>query len=251
MLGSWAHEGLQSPSNPEERKGLKEARSTAQVHSAAHPNPLGPVGQSPPRSRAPGRNPRQRPASPPHSRVASLPSSKRIDSASLEATPRRKGQTAIRSPVRRTEVLNAHHFAVAPGSDSVRPPLRTAAVTRVLSANSGHCSGHPRRCGDTVGTCDAVRDVLGTATATVLPTPRTSLVLSPPRNPRTAWAQPSEAAPTFDQDRTPACRTLGAPPRHAWRTVPPTTTTMPPAGVTRMPARSPQGQRRHPGRPPR
>ena len=115
--------------------------------------------------------------------------------------PRQKGQTAIRSLARRMEALNAHHSAAAPGSDGVRPPLRTVAVTRVLSANSGHCSGHPWRCGDTVGSCDAVQDVLGTAPTNVLPIPRTSLVLSPPRNPRTAWAWLSEAAPTLTRTR--------------------------------------------------
>ena len=39
MLGKRAHEGLQPHSNPKERKGLKEAQSTAQVHNAAHPHP--------------------------------------------------------------------------------------------------------------------------------------------------------------------------------------------------------------------
>ena len=60
---------------------------------------------------------------------------------------------------------------------------------------------HSGRCGDTVGTCDTVQDVLGTAPATVLPTPHTSFILSPPRNPRTAWARPSEAAPTLTRTR--------------------------------------------------
>ena len=97
--------------------------------------------------------------------------------------------------------LNANHSAAAPESDGVRLPLRTVAVTRVLSANSGHCSGHPRRCGDTVGTCDAVRDVLGTAPATMLPTPHTSFRLFPPWSPRTTWAQPSGAAPALTRMR--------------------------------------------------
>ena len=35
MLGNRAHEGLQPPSNLEERKGLKEAQHAAHVHSAA------------------------------------------------------------------------------------------------------------------------------------------------------------------------------------------------------------------------
>src|SRR6185503_7815420 len=39
MLGNRAHEGLQPPSNLEERKGLKEAQHAAHVHSAAHPHP--------------------------------------------------------------------------------------------------------------------------------------------------------------------------------------------------------------------
>ena len=55
----------------------------------------------------------------------------------------------------------------------------------------------------------------------------------------------------LDQDKSLACRTLGTPPRHAWRTVPPTTTTTPPAGAARTPARSPQDQGRCPGRLPR
>ena len=44
MLGNRAHEGLHPPSNLEERKGLKEAQSAAQEHSAAHSNPLEPAG---------------------------------------------------------------------------------------------------------------------------------------------------------------------------------------------------------------
>ena len=39
MLGNRAHKGLQPPSNPEERKGLKKAQYTAHVHSAAHLHP--------------------------------------------------------------------------------------------------------------------------------------------------------------------------------------------------------------------
>jgi len=55
----------------------------------------------------------------------------------------------------------------------------------------------------------------------------------------------------LDQDKTLACRTLGTPPRHAWRTVPPTATTTLPARAARTPARSPQDQGRYPGRLPR
>ena len=39
MLGNRAHEGLQPPSNLEERTGLKEAQHAAHVRSAAHPHP--------------------------------------------------------------------------------------------------------------------------------------------------------------------------------------------------------------------
>ena len=84
MIGKRAHKGQQSPSNPKERKGLKEAQSTAQVHSVAHPSPLKPAEQSPPHSRSPYRGPRQLPAPPLRSRVTSLPSGKRTNSASLE-----------------------------------------------------------------------------------------------------------------------------------------------------------------------
>ena len=188
MLGNRAPEGLQPLSNPKERKGLKEAQSTVQVHSAAHPHPLEPAGQSPPRSRASYRDPRRCPANPPRSRVASLPSRKQIDSTSLEATSRQEGQTAF--PLTRPPY----------GGIKFQPLLRSIRIRRRQAATP--CSGcdrspvrqlrsllrHSGRCGDTVGTCNAVQDVLGTAPATVLPTPHTSFKLSPPRNPRTAWA---------------------------------------------------------------
>jgi len=144
MLSNRAHEGLQPPSNLEERKRLKEAQRTAHVRSAAHPHPsLGPAGCAPPRSRAPRRSPRPRPASPPRSRVASLPSRERIVSASLKATLRRKGQTVL--PLTRPPYggINANHSSTAPGLDGVRPPFPTVAVTGVSSANSGHCSAIP------------------------------------------------------------------------------------------------------------
>ena len=60
---------------------------------------------------------------------------------------------------------------------------------------------HPGCCDDTVGTCDAVQDMLGTAPATILPTPHTSFILCLPRSPRTAWARPSEAAPALTRTR--------------------------------------------------
>ena len=39
MLDNRAHEGLQPPSNLEERKGLKEAQHAAHVRSAVRPHP--------------------------------------------------------------------------------------------------------------------------------------------------------------------------------------------------------------------
>ena len=106
------------------------------------------------------RDPRLRTASPPRSRVASLPSGRRIISASLkgseptleqgESSPSRsrppldeKDKRPFRSPARRTEALNANHSSTAPRSDGVRLPFPTVAVTGVPSANSGHCSAIP------------------------------------------------------------------------------------------------------------
>ena len=45
--------------------------------------------------------------------------------------------------------------------------------------------------------------MLGTVITTVLPTPHTSLVLSPSGNPRTAWVQPSNAARALTGARLP------------------------------------------------
>jgi len=106
------------------------------------------------------RDPRLRPASPPHSRVANLPSSGQTISTSLEGSeptleqgesspPRSrppldvKDKQPFRSPVRRTEALNANHSSTAPRTDGVRPPFPTVAVTGVPSANFGHCSAIP------------------------------------------------------------------------------------------------------------
>ena len=127
MLGNRVHKGLQHFSNPEEKKGLKEAQYAAHVHSAASPSPLEPAGRSLPRLRAPRRGPRPRPASPPRSRPP-------LDG---------KDKRPFRSPARRTEVLNANHSSTVPGSDGVRQQLCAVAVTGVPSANSGHCSAIP------------------------------------------------------------------------------------------------------------
>ena len=154
MLGNRAHEGLQPPSNLEERKGLKEAQH------AAHPHPPQIRGVISVSLEGSHRDPRPRPVSSPRSRVASLPLGRRIVSASLEcseptleqgeSSPSRsrppldeKDKRLFRSPARRTEALNANHSSTAPRSDGVRPPFPTVAVIGVPSANSGHCSAIP------------------------------------------------------------------------------------------------------------
>ena len=64
-------------------------------------------------------------------------------------------------------------------SDGVRPPCRTAAVTRVPSANSGHCTailGTVRTLWEPATPC---ADVPSTALAAMLPTPCTSSTAEP------------------------------------------------------------------------
>ena len=87
---------------------------------------------------------------------------------------------AIHSPARRTEALNANNSAAAPGSDGVRPPLRTVAVTGVLSTNSGHCSAIPGAVAPLWEPATHCANVRGAPPSTVLLTPRTFHVLSPP-----------------------------------------------------------------------
>ena len=89
------------------------------------------------------------------------------------------------------------------GSDDVRPPCRTAAVTGVPSANSGHCSAIPGPVVTLWEPAAPCADVPGTALATVLPTPRTPFVLSLLQNHRSAWTQPSDAAWALTKARPP------------------------------------------------
>ena len=163
-------------------------------------------------------------------------------SASLETTPRQKGQTTIRSPSRRTEALNANHSSATPRSDGVRPPLRTVAATRVLSANSGHCTAIPSAVAPLWEPAMHCANVRGAVPSTVLPTPCTSLVLSPPQEPSNGMGTTLGRGPDLDQIKTPACRTLGTPPRQVQGTVPSTGATMPPAGAARTPAQYPRNQ---------
>jgi len=95
-------------------------------------------------------------SSPPRSRVADLPSSKQLISASLEATPRHKGQTALpltRPSYRGIKCQPLLHSAqdrrrqtAIPHSGCDRSPVRQ--LRSLLH--------HPGRCGNTVG--PATRD---------------------------------------------------------------------------------------------
>ena len=86
-------------------------------------------------------------------------------------------------------------------SDSVRPPFRTVAVTGVPSANSGHCSAIP----DAVATLWEPATQCKTCSALLQPLCSQLPILpsgfSLRRNPRTAWARPSEAAPALTRTR--------------------------------------------------
>jgi len=145
---------------------------------------------------------------------------------------------AIRSPTRCTGALNANHFTAAPESDGVRLPLRIVAVTGVLSTNSGHCSAIPGTMASLWEPATHCAYVLGAAPSTVLPTPRTFSAVEPSNGMGTTLGR----GPNLDPIKTPACRTLGTPPRQVQGTVPSTGATMPPAGAARIPARSPRDQ---------
>ena len=84
MLGNRAHEVLQPPSKLEERKGIKEAHHAAHVRSAARPHPPRTHGMI--FASLEGSPPKPSTAPPPRSRVVSLPSGRRIVSASLEGS---------------------------------------------------------------------------------------------------------------------------------------------------------------------
>ena len=84
-------------------------------------------------------------------------------------------------------------------SDGVRPPCHTTAVTEVPSANSGHCSAIP----SIVWHYGNLRRPVQTCPA--LPPPLCSLLRALPllRNPRSAWAQPSNAVRALTRARPP------------------------------------------------
>src|SRR6185436_16052901 len=139
-----AHEGLRPPSSMEESEGFKGAKH------AAHSHPSQTRGAISASLEGSHRDPRLHPASPPHSRVANIPSSRQLISASLEATRRRKGQTAL--PLTRPsyggiECQPLLHSAqdrrrqdAIPHSDCDRSPVRQ--LRSLLR--------HPGRCGSTV-----------------------------------------------------------------------------------------------------
>jgi len=85
----------------------------------------------------------------------------------------------LHSPTRRTEALNANHSSTAPKTDGVRPPFPHSGCDRSPVRQLWSLLRHAERCGNTVRTCDAVRDVLGTAPVTILPIPA---VRTPPHH---------------------------------------------------------------------
>ena len=120
VLSDQAHEGLQSSSDPKERKGLKEAHFALgprpSSNSAARPSPLEPAEQSPPHSRSPRRGPRQRPAPPLRSRVVNLPSGKHANSASLEGNKPTLGKAD------QLRLARGHPSTERTNSPSAHPP---------------------------------------------------------------------------------------------------------------------------------
>ena len=132
-------------------------------------------------------------------------------------------------------------------SNDIRPPCRTAAVTGVPSANYGLCSAIPGTAATLWVPATLCADVPGTAPTTVLPTPRTFSTAEP----SIGMGATLERGLGLDWSKTPAWRTLGALPRHAWRTVLSAATATTLTGAMRTPARSPQDQGRRPRQLPR
>ena len=154
MLSDRARKGLQSTSDPKERKGLKEAYGLAPQCSPSEP-------PSNPRSNL--RFARGSPAGALDSapclrlaRGADLPSGERINSVSLEATPRQKGLVThllTRPPYRGIKCQQLHR--------NTRVRRRQATTPHSGCDQSPICQlrsllNHPRHCGATVGTCDAL-----------------------------------------------------------------------------------------------
>ena len=97
-------------------------------------------------------------------------------------------------------------------SSGIRPPCRTAAVTRIPTANSGHCSVIPGTVAPLWEPATHCVNVASTAPATMLPTPRTTPCTFPASEPTIGMGATLERGPSLDQSKTPA---LGpSAPRH-------------------------------------
>ena len=152
---------------------------------------------------------------PPRSRVGSLPSGDRIVSASLEAIPRRKGQTAL--PLARLPYRGIKY----------QPLLRSARVRwrQATTPHSGCDQGLIRQlrsllrssptlwrhCGNLRRCAKRARHYSNHCADNSLHFPCTLPSVEPSNGMGTALG----SGPDLDQDRIHACRTVGAPPRHA------------------------------------
>ena len=187
------NQGLRSSSDPKGKKDYSTASTLLTTPKVLSRTQRGPI-HSPAVWYSPSEPPLE-PAeqSPPHSRVADLPSGERTNSASLEATPRL------------TE-LTIHRLTCPSGKGIKCQPLRRRAqVERRQAAmpHSGCDRGPVRQLRSLLRHPQPCADIPGTAPATVLPTPHTPFVLSLLQNPRSAWAQPSDAARALTRARSP------------------------------------------------
>ena len=167
MLGIRAHNLL-----PIWDKGKDSKKPNTRPTYTVRPvrTPLEPAGRSPPRSRAPRRGPRQLPLPSLRSRVANLPSGKRVNSASLEGNEPTLGKAD------QLHLARGHPSTERTNGPSAQPPAvrRHQTPTTPLQHPGQMASGRhsaqqqhpeycpptpvtaPRRCSNTVGTCDAL-----------------------------------------------------------------------------------------------
>ena len=137
MLGDRARESLQSPSNPKEKKGLKEVQYATHVHCAARPHPPNPWGNLR-LARGPSAGTLdKRLTFPLRSRVVSLPSRERTDSASLEG---REPTLGGADPLR----LARGHPSTERISGPSEPPRTRGAISASLEGSPSRPSTAPR-----------------------------------------------------------------------------------------------------------